>query len=110
MAALVAGDQDAVAALLHGDLVYVHSHGAADDRASYLAALAAGTWSYDAIDHQIEVDLVDGRTALVTGLMRARGSAGGRAVELVSSTLSVWVCDQRGQWLLRAFQSTAARR
>lgn len=98
-----------MAALLHGDLTYVHSHGATDTRASYLAALAAGTWSYDAIDHEISVDQIDGRTALATGLMRARGSAGGRAVELVSNTLSVWVCDQRGQWLLRAFQSTAIR-
>ena len=39
--ALETGDMEALAALLHPDLVYVHSNGVIDDRASYLARSSA---------------------------------------------------------------------
>jgi hypothetical protein len=39
--ALVSGDMEALAALLHPELVYVHSNGAIDDRAGYLARCSA---------------------------------------------------------------------
>lgn len=97
-----------MALLLHDELVYVHSHGKVDDKASYLAALAAGTWSYDAIDHDITVRAVGPATALAVGRMSARGSAYGREVEIVSVTTSVWIATPDGTWLLRAFQSTQA--
>lgn len=108
VAALVAGNLDQVAHLLHDELVYVHSHGMVDGKATYVAALAEGTWSYDAIDHDITVDPVDRTTALAMGRMTARGTAYGRDVEVASLTVSVWTADADGHWRLRAFQSTKA--
>lgn len=102
---MVGGDLEQVGLLLHGDLVYVHSHGMADTRESYLGGLSAGTWTYDELAHEIDVSPLGDRTALAVGRMRARGSAYGRSAEVTSQTMSVWV-EHSAAWVLRSFQST----
>ena len=41
-AAMTGADADALAAMLHDDLVYTHSSGVVDDKASYLGAIRSG--------------------------------------------------------------------
>src|ERR1700760_4002635 len=50
LAAMMRADAGAVAACLDDDLIYVHSSGLVDTKASYLSALATGQYVYESID------------------------------------------------------------
>ncbi|NML63840.1 nuclear transport factor 2 family protein [Hymenobacter sp. RP-2-7] len=70
--AQIARDTDALANILANDLIYTHSNGHQDSKASYLASVASGQSRYDHVD--IEALTVrpyaDDRTAVVNGQVR----------------------------------------
>ena len=64
-AALLAGDVDALAPLLHKDPRYVHSSGDVENRDAYLIQLRAGASSYREAKRSNEKIILHGDTAPV---------------------------------------------
>ena len=105
--ALVAGDVEVVGSILDGDLHYVHSTGRRDTKPSLLEFLRDGTTSYLGVDHRFIHVREVGDLAVVDGAMRLRLLRDGTERHVISTTLTVW--RRAGdQWLLRAFEGTAA--
>lgn len=108
-AALLAGDVDALAPLLHKDLRYVHSSGDIENRNTYLARFAAGSSSYLEAKRSDEKIVLQGETALVFNQLDMSVIYMGRSRQVHSTALAVWVLEQ-GSWQLIALQSTALHR
>lgn len=111
-AALLAGDAEALALLLSGQLVYVHSTAVRDTRASYLAKLSGGVLRYLRLDFTELVVQLHAGAALVTGRMSATVLKDGQEKQVSSLFLTVW-CPEPGPageevWRLCAHQGTPA--
>ncbi|MEA9984140.1 MULTISPECIES: nuclear transport factor 2 family protein [Subtercola] len=104
-AAMLEGDTEALRGLFHDDLGYGHSNGTRETKESLLAKISDGVLDYARIDHPISEILLSGDTAVVVGAMSASVRIAGNAVELNSSTISVWVRSGEA-WQLLAFQPT----
>jgi ketosteroid isomerase-like protein len=91
--------------LLADSLVYTHSYGGADDKASYLAGVRAKRWDYRKIERPIEDIQVFGDCAVVTGKVRIELVAEGTPKVLNSRFTNVWV-RRPGGWQMVAWQST----
>ena len=104
--ALLAGDLAALQVLLSPTLVYVHSTGVRDDRASYLAKLASGSLRYLALAFEdLQVQQV-GQAAVVQGAMRATVRKDGLDKNVSSLFMTVWSAQADGAWQLQAHQGT----
>ncbi len=68
--ALVAGDVQALEALLADDLVYTHSNGRVDSKATYLEPLRSGRTRYTAFEPADVSVRLYGTTAVVVGTAR----------------------------------------
>lgn len=66
--ALMAGDRDALAALLRTDLVHVHMNGKADDRETYLSGVG-GRYRFHDLRRSDLVIRVIGDCAVMTGVL-----------------------------------------
>lgn len=99
-------DADVVtlAALLHDDLVYGHSTGVVDTKASYLEGLSSGRVRYRTLDTTIDRAADHEGTVVLHGSMSATLEVEGqtRAIDVVY--LSVWRHTADG-WQMVAFQS-----
>lgn len=106
--ALLAGDWEAVAALLSEALVYVHSTGARDDRASCLHKLREGQIRYRQL--VFEGLSVGGGPdiALLHGQMRAEVLKPEGVKAISSLYLAVWAREVDGVLRLVAYQGTPA--
>jgi ketosteroid isomerase-like protein len=103
--AMIAGDADALAPLLADALVWTHSSGKQDGKASFLDKIAANTADY----HELEVSDDDvvcfADIAIHRGDLTGRVSVDGREKALRNRFLSVW--QGSGSTLeLLAWQST----
>ena len=108
-AAMLANDSEALSALLDPDLEFCHATGAVDDRAGFLAKMAAGRIRYLAIDWpERRVTALGGNAALMTGRMTTDVEVEGIKKSLRNSVTTVWRCAE-GAWRLRAFQSTPVK-
>lgn len=105
-AAMLGKDAAALERLLHPDLVYMHSSGVADSKASYIAGLSDGTWDYKRIDRSDQTIRLHGSLALVFNRISISIVIRGVAKELDNRALAVWV-DDDGTWKLLALQSGA---
>jgi len=103
--AMLAGAADTLDRLLSDRLVYTHSTGGRDTKASYLAKMREGAIIYESIEHPVEDVIVTGTTAVVIGGMNARLQLGGQPRELHNTITAVWV-EEDGTWRLIAFQGT----
>ena len=92
--------------LLHPDLVYMHSSGVADSKASYIAGLSDGRWDYKRIDRSDQTVRLHGGLALVFNRISISIVIRGVPKELDNRALAVWVADD-GTWKLLALQSGA---
>ncbi len=66
-AAMTNNDLDALAALFHDDMIYTHSSGVVDNKASYLEALRSGRTRYLDIEQREQQVKLIGEVALVIG-------------------------------------------
>lgn len=111
--AMLAGDSAALQALLSPDIVYVHSTGVRDTLDSYLGKIRDGAMRYLELEwSRLQVQLLPGGTALVTGRMDATVLKDGQQKQVSSAFLTVWVAEPGGQgspWRLRAHQGTPLR-
>lgn len=93
--------------LLADSLVYTHSYGGADSKASYLDGVRAKRWQYRKIERPIEDIQVHGDCAVITGRVRIELVADGSPKTLHSRFTNVWV-RRGGTWQMVAWQSTPA--
>jgi ketosteroid isomerase-like protein len=91
--------------LLADSLVYTHSYGGADSKASYLDGIRSKKWQYRAVERPIEDIQVHGDCAVVTGQVRIELLSDGKPKKLNSRFTNVWVKGGQG-WQMVAWQST----
>ena len=91
--------------LLADSLVYTHSYGGADTKASYLDGIRSKKWIYQAVERPIEDIQVHGDCAVVTGQVRIELLSSGQPKKLNSRFTNVWVKGAKG-WQMVAWQST----
>jgi ketosteroid isomerase-like protein len=104
-AAMTGRDFGALEALLHEQLLYTHSSGLTDTRASWLDAMKSGKTRYkSAALSERKVRLL-GDTALVTGKAQIEAEVNGQPRTLRLSFLNAWTKTPQG-WKFIAWQST----
>lgn len=105
--AMLHADLSALAQLLDDRLAYTHSTGVRDDKPALLDKLQRKELVYLALDLHAEDVMVYDRTAVVVGRMTASVVVDGHERSLRTRTLEVHLYTG-AEWLLTAFQSTAA--
>jgi ketosteroid isomerase-like protein len=103
--AMCEADVATLEALLADSLVYTHSYGGADSKASYLDGIRSKKWVYQAVERPIEDIQVHGDCAVVTGQVRIELLSSGQPKKLNSRFTNVWVKGRQG-WQMVAWQST----
>lgn len=101
--AVLAGDFQAFAELMHPELSYAHSTSGVDTLASYVEKCNAGFFIYHRLEHPIDSITVVGDTAVVRGEMSGDVTVGGVRKQLHNQVLAVWVNGPQG-WKMLAFQ------
>ena len=103
--AMCEGDVGTLDELLGDSLVYTHSYGGADSKASCLEGMRSKKWVYREIERPIENIQVYGDCAVVTGQVRIQLLSDGKPKTLNSRFTNVWVKGAKG-WQMVAWQST----
>ena len=105
-AAMLANESAQLDAILDPRLTFAHATGLVDDKAAYLAKMAAGRIAYVSIDwSEDSVTQLGPDAAVLTGRMDTAVTVEGVAKVLNNRVTSVWGRSE-GQWRLIAFQST----
>jgi ketosteroid isomerase-like protein len=102
----LAGDLDGLAALLDDELVYVHSTGNGDTKATYLEGLRSGHVVYETIETSERRIIAKESMAAVFYTMKARVRIGADIRNLHTRILAVWNKTSDG-WKLVALNSAA---
>jgi hypothetical protein len=104
--AMLANDSVALEALLDPRLHFSHATGTVDDKANYLAKMAAGRIRYVGIAWSEEkVTTLAPCAAMLTGRMTSDVRVEGTDKRLDNRVITVWR-ESGGAWRLVAFQST----
>ena len=104
-AAMVKGDAAALDGLLADDLVYTHSSGKVDSKASFLDDIKGGQLHYKVIRPEDPKLTVYGDTAVTTGLAAFEVNNHGQELNMKLRYTDVWV-KRGGKWQMVAWQST----
>ncbi len=105
-AAMLHRDVATLDRLLHDDLVYVHSNGAADMKATYVAGLRDGVLEYRRIERSDVTVKVYPHAALVFSRNSMSVTVRGQAREVEARMLAVWT--RLGEtWQVIGVQSAA---
>ena len=103
--ATVAASRDQLGAIFSDDLVYTHSSGAVNDKASYVEAIASGKTKYISIEYESrEFKAVAPGIVLMRGRCLIHSSNSGNSVENHLAYLAVWR-EENGSWRFLAWQS-----
>jgi hypothetical protein len=103
--AMLQGDVATLDKLVADVMVYTHSSGGKDTKASWLSKLTAGALRYEnLVFSELNVTVVD-NTALLRGRMNATAIHSGKPQLVDSLYLAVWVRKPAG-WQLVAAQGT----
>jgi ketosteroid isomerase-like protein len=103
--AMCEGDVATLEKLLADSLVYTHSYGGSDDKASYLDGVRTNKWVYRRIERPKENIQLHGDCAVVTGQVRIELVSDGKPKTLQSAYTNVWIKGPTG-WQMVAWQST----
>ena len=103
-AAMTANDLEALAALLHDGLIYTHSSGVVDSKASYLESLRSGRTRYLAVEQREQAVKLLGDVALVIGSSHIEVDVLGGHKSLDLRSLAAWTKTPQG-WQFIAWQS-----
>jgi ketosteroid isomerase-like protein len=104
-AAMCAADAATLDKLLADSLVYTHSYGGSDSKASYMEGIRAKKWIYRKIERPKENFQVHGDCVIVTGQVRIELLSEGKPKTLNSAYTDVWIKGAKG-WQMVAWQST----
>ena len=102
---MIARDFKALEAMLHGDLLYTHSSGVTDTKASWLQSMQSGKTKYRNVNCTDRKVRVIGEVALVTGRAAIEAEIGGQPRSLKLLFLNAWAKTPEG-WKFVAWQST----
>ena len=91
--------------LLADSLVYTHSYGGSDSKATYMEGIRSKKWQYLKIERPVENFQVHGDCVIVTGRVRIELLSDGKPKTLNSAYTDVWVKGAKG-WQMTAWQST----
>ena len=103
--AMIDGDLDTLETLLGDGLVYTHSSGLVDSKASYLDKLRSKHVIYQKAERPEETIQTQGDTAVITGEMRLEVLLDGQPKAMRNRFMNVWARGPRG-WQMVALQST----
>jgi ketosteroid isomerase-like protein len=103
-AAMVARDFAALDKLVHGELLYTHSSGVTDTKASWLESMKSGKVKYKSASCSERQVKFFGDVALVRGKAAIEAEIGGQARSLRLFFLNAWVRTPQG-WKFAAWQS-----
>jgi ketosteroid isomerase-like protein len=103
--AMCEADAATLEKLLADSLVYTHSYGGSDSKASYLDGIRSKRWQYRKIERPKENIQVHGDCAVVTGQVRIELLSDGKPKTLNSAYTNVWIKGPKG-WQMVAWQST----
>lgn len=107
-AAIVAKDAATLSELLADEMVYTHSSGTLDTKASFLAAIEGRTLDYRSLDRS-DIEAVRlGDTVLLTGRCEIHVVSGERDLHLNVRFSAVWAHAEAG-WRFLCWQSTSIR-
>ena len=104
-AAAVEEDFKVLDALVHDELVYTHSHGGGDTKASWIGSMRSGKTRYRKIVPGERKARVYGDAALITGGVDFEVESGGQHKSLRLVFLEAWAKTPQG-WKFVAWQST----
>lgn len=90
--------------VLANDLVYNHSSGASDTKASFVESIRSGKTVYRAIDIEEQNARIYGNTAVINGVCLLKATSNGNEINNHLRYLSVYV-KKGGQWQMVAWQS-----
>ena len=105
IAATIAGDVAAVAAMMTDDLTYTHSSGVEESKAEFLDGLKNGKYVYREITTRGRKVRVHGDAAIVSGPAHIVIEPGGKRTELDLYFTELYV-KEAGQWRMALWQST----
>ena len=103
--AMVARDRKALEEILADDLVWIHSSGMIESKASFVARLASGTDRYLSIRPRDESIRRFGSVAIVSGVVEIDAVARGTARAIFNRFTNVWLLTD-SRWRLVSAQST----
>jgi len=106
LAAMAAGDYGKLAALVHDQLVYTHSHSGVDDKATWLGSMTSGKVTYKTAKTSDRKVRLYGDTALITGAGVMDVVVAGQPKVLKLRFLEAWTRTPQG-WKFVAWQSTS---
>lgn len=98
-------DDEALDRLLSDAMVYTHSSGSVDTKATFLDNVRNGPVQYKTIDRSEDSVRLVGDTALFSGRAAIHLEFGGHPVDLDLRYLAVWV-QVDGTWRFEAWHST----
>lgn len=108
--ALLAGDLNALDALLSPALVYIHSSGGQDSKASYLEHMRSGSLQYQSMSFEALTVHPASYCCIVTGRMLAEVTRHGKPLSIRSQFMTVWApapgTAAEPVWQLQAYQGT----
>jgi hypothetical protein len=105
IAAMVAGDGDALARLMSDQLRFVHSDGRVESKADYVKNLTAGDTAYkDAKTSELETMQVSADVVVVLGVQEMKKRLGPDWSDIKLRYLAVWR-NEYGAWRMIAWQS-----
>jgi ketosteroid isomerase-like protein len=103
--AMTSGDFGALEALLHDELIYTHSSGLSDNKASWLAAMKSGKTKYKSASCTDRKVRLLGEVALVTGKASFEAEVNGQPRSMKLVFLDAWARTPQG-WKFVTWQST----
>src|SRR5436309_3563464 len=104
-AAMTAGDLASLEKLLHDELLYTHSSGVTDTKASWLLSMKSGKTRYKSVKCSGQQVRIFGDVALVTGRGHIEAEINGQPRTLRLMFLNAWAKTPQG-WKFVAWQST----
>ena len=104
-AAMIARDFARLQLLVHDELMYTHSSGVVDGKATWLDAMKSGRVKYKKAECSQRKVRMYGDTALITGRAQIEAEIGGEPKTLKLLFLNAWTKTPQG-WKFVAWQST----
>jgi len=104
LAAMSAQDFDALEPLVHDELLYTHSNGASDTKASWMGSMQSGRVKYRSASCSERRVRVFGDVALVNGRAQFQAEVNGEPRTLKLVFLDAWTRTPQG-WKFVAWQS-----
>ena len=104
--AILAGDWDALASMVHEQLVYTHAHAQVDTKESYIAGLRSSKGRIRSAKRSDEQVRLLGDTAFIAGALDSDFETDGVVKPVRVRFLSIWTKTPAG-WKFVGWQTTA---